>query len=140
MTWPNFISGGRGSGKTTALVEEALRNTDNPKYRGAIFAPNVFASNNIKRILDDTLRVADIPVTRRYSSTDYIFPSGAVIRVDALTGRRHQDYGGCNYQFMGFDHINEFQHGIVKYMLSRMRTFNDPEVPKPNWMFTWEEI
>lgn len=118
-----LFGGAAGPGKTECLVMEALRQIQNPQYRGILF-----------RRTFPSLEQADGLIQRShqwyptyggiYNAGKHYwkFPSGARIYFGHMMYEESKFiYQGAQYQFIGFDELTEFTKTQYLFMITRNR-------------------
>ena len=123
---PSFESGfggAKGPGKSLALLNEALRYVEHPRYAGIIFR------RTYKRLEELIERAKSIyPYvggggTWNEGHFRWSFPSGARILFRHCEHEDDKrDYQGHEYQFMGFDQLEEFTETQYTYLLAQCRS------------------
>ncbi|MBI3615030.1 MAG: hypothetical protein HY211_00765 [Candidatus Omnitrophica bacterium] len=121
-----LFGGAKGPGKTDAIVMEATRQLDHPRYRGVIFRRTY---PQLQEIMDRCHRwYSSLGGMFNSQERRWRFPSGATI---FLAHCQHEDdkynYQGHEYQFMGFDQLEQFTESQYLFLISQVRTI-DPSI------------
>ena len=119
-----IYGGAAGSGKTYALLLEALWHYDNPKFNCAIFRKNANQIRNPGGLLSESQELyRDFGGNLRESIMEWDFPSGAIIKFAHLDLERDKySWQGSQLCLIGFDELCHFSWGQFVYMLSRNRS------------------
>jgi len=117
------IYGGQaGGGKSFALLLEAMRNVDHPKYRGIIFRrtyPEIAAGGGLWDAASELYPALD-GVGKEQSRFE--FPSGAKIQFSHMQHETDKDkHYGAQYSFIAFDELITFTRKQFFFLLSRCR-------------------
>jgi len=122
--YEGLYGGAKGGGKTDALLAESSRQIEHPRYRAAIFRRE---SPRLQEIIDRSHRWF-----RRMAKWNgkgfWTFPSGA--RIHFFHCQYEQDknnHQGKEYQFLGFDQIEEFLESQYEFIKGACRT-SDPNL------------
>lgn len=121
-----LYGGSKGPGKTQALLFESTRQIGNPKYKGIIFRRTF---PKLQEIIDRA-KLFFPQVGGKWEGQEhrFRFPSGATI---AFGHCEHEDskfnYQGHEFQFMGFDQLEEFTESQFRFLLAQCRT-SDPTI------------
>ena len=117
-----LYGGAAGGGKSDAMVIEALRQVDNPNYRGIIFRKTF---PQLRELILKSLRYYKRAYpAAKYNSTEHCwsFPSGAKIYFGSMPNRdSYINYQGLSYSFIGFDELTHFSQEEYEYLISRNR-------------------
>lgn len=117
-----LYGGAAGGGKSDAMVIEALRQVDNPNYKGIIFRKTY---PQLRELILKSLRYyTNAYPQAQYNSTDHCwkFPSGARIYFGSMPhADSHLNYQGLSYAFIGFDELTHFTQEEYEYLISRNR-------------------
>ena len=117
-----LYGGAAGGGKSDAMVIEALRQVDNPNYRGIIFRKTF---PQLRELILKSLRYYKRAYpAAQYNSTEHCwsFPSGAKIYFGSMPNRdSYINYQGLSYSFIGFDELTHFSQEEYEYLISRNR-------------------
>lgn len=117
-----LYGGAAGGGKSDALLAEALRQVDNPDYRGLILRKTY---PQLSELVDRSRAIYQAAFPRaRYNGTDHAwtFPSGARIFFGSMQHTKDRtNYQGKRYDFIGFDELTHFTWEEYSYMFSRNR-------------------
>lgn len=121
---PAFESGyggAKGGGKTLAMLMEATRGIHHPRYRGIIFRRTY---PRLQEVMD---RAWDwFPSLGARWDGDghrWVFKSGAMISMRHCQNEEDKrNYHGHEYQFMGFDQLEEFSESQYLFLLAQCRS------------------
>ncbi len=114
-----------GGGKSHALLMEALRNVNNPKYRAIFFRRTTTQITNPGGLFDKAKDMyLKLPGTKVKNDTlKFIFKSGAEIKMSHLEYDKDiYNHQGAEYCLMCFDELTHFTKRQFIYMLSRNRS------------------
>ena len=117
-----LYGGAAGGGKSDALVCEALRQVNNPNYRGIIFR-KTFPQCRELIIKSHRIYKGAYPKAR-YNSTEHCwtFPSGAKIYFGSMpNSTSYLNYQGLSYSYIAFDELTHFTKDEYEYLISRNR-------------------
>ena len=121
-----LYGGAAGGGKSDAMVIEALRQVDNPNYKGIIFRKTF---PQLRELILKSLRYyTPAYPNAQYNSTDHCwkFPSGARIYFGSMPNHdSYINYQGLSYSFIGFDELTHFTQEEYEYLISRNRADGD---------------
>lgn len=117
-----LYGGAAGSGKTAALLMDALRFKDDPNYRAVYFRKNT-----------TQLQGGLWPAAKKLYSMwggepkenkmEIHFPSGAVIKFAYMELDKHKDgHQGIEYSAVYWDEFTHFDRAQVEYLMTRMRS------------------
>ena len=117
-----LYGGAAGGGKSDAIVAEALRQVDNPNYRGIIFRKSF---PQCRELIIKSLRMykAAFP-SAVYNSSQHFwrFPSGAVIYFGSMpNATSYLQYQGLSFSYIAFDELTHFTQEEYEYLISRNR-------------------
>lgn len=126
VSFEALFGGAKGPGKTDALVMEATRQIDRPRFRGIVFRRTY---PQLQEIVDRCWRwYPSMGGVFRSQERRWYFPSGASI---ALGHCQHEEdkynYQGHEYHFMGFDQLEQFTESQYQFLISQVRT-TDPGI------------
>ena len=117
-----LYGGAAGGGKSDALVIEALRQIDKPKYK-ALILRKVYPM--LGELIDKSLSYYPriCPGAKYNASTHtWRFPSGAKIIFGAMQHTQDRiKYQGQAYDFVAFDELTQFSWEEYSYLFSRNR-------------------
>ena len=120
-----LYGGAKGGGKTDALLAESSRQIHIPRYRGAIFRRE---SPRLSEIIDRSQRWFSRTAKWNEQKKLWKFPSGAIIRFFHCQYEQDKNqHQGKEYQFIGFDQIEEFTESQYDFIKGANRT-SDPEL------------
>jgi len=119
--------GAAGSGKSFALLLEALRYFEVPEYGGVIFRktfPQIDAEGGL---WDTSMKAYPVMGGTPFESSYYWkFPYGSKITFRHLQHEKNVlDWQGSQVPFIGFDELTHFSEYSVTYLLSRNRSMLD---------------
>lgn len=118
-----LYGGAAGGGKSEALVIEALRQVDKPRYKGLILRKSY---PQLAELIDKSVNYyprAFPGAKYNASSHTWTFPSGARIIFGSMN--RTEDrikYQGQSYDYIAFDELTHFTWDEYSYMFSRNRS------------------
>jgi hypothetical protein len=114
------FGGAKFGGKSLALVMEATRYTWHPRYRGIIFRRTY---PRLEELLDRAKQWYPGLGAVCTDGKDWVFPSGAKILFRHCQSEDDKRaYHGHEYQFMGFDQLEEFTQTQYVFLLGQNRT------------------
>lgn len=121
-----IYGGAAGGGKTYALLLEALRHHQNPKFGAVIYRKNSTQVRNQGGLWHESLGLYTLfNGYPRESSLEWFFPDGARVKFAHLEYERSvYDWQGSQIPFLGFDELTHFSHTQFFYMLSRNRSMS----------------
>lgn len=119
-----IFGGGAGGGKTWALLMEALRHTDNPKFGAVIFRRTYPQIERQGGMWDESSALYPYTGAKpSRSDMSWKFPSGAKVSFAHL---QHMDdiesWKGAQIPLLAFDQLEEFDERAFFYLLSRNRS------------------
>lgn len=120
-----LYGGSAGGGKSHALLMEASRNINNPKYRCIFFRRTTTQITNPGGLFDKAKDMyLRIPFTKvKNDVLKFIFKSGAEIKMSHLEYDKDiYNHQGAEYCLMCFDELTHFTKRQFVYMLSRNRS------------------
>jgi hypothetical protein len=119
-----LYGGAKGPGKTEALIFEAIRQIEHPRYRGIIFRRTF---PRLQEIIDRSHRwYPRLGGTYHSQERRWRFPSGATVAFGHVQheGDKH-DHQGHEFHFMGFDQLEEFTETQYLFLMAQIRA-TDP--------------
>ena len=117
-----FYGGAAGGGKSDALVIEALRQVDNPKYKALILRKTFPQLEDL--ILKTQNYYPKAFPKAKYNDQKHVwtFPSGAKIYFASMPHKTsYYDFQGKSYSFVGFDELTQFTEEEYLYLVGRNR-------------------
>ena len=122
-----LYGGAAGGGKSDALIAEALRQVENPCYRGLILRRTF---PQLEDLISKSTRLypAAFPGAQ-FNESKHIwrFPSGAVIIFGSIQHEADKyNYQGKPYDFIGFDELTQFTYGMYDYLAHSRNRPNGP--------------
>jgi len=116
--------GGAGPGKTFALLMEAMRHHQNPKFTATIFRRTVPEITKQGGLWDESYSL--YPYLRakpNQNSLRWEFPSGASVQFGSLQHEKDKfNYDGSQICLIGFDQLEHFTEGQFWYLWARNRS------------------
>lgn len=126
-----LMSGGRGSGKSAALLVDPLRYCGNPNFRGLILRRTMPELRELISRAQELYPQVYPGVKYQKSTHIFVFPSGARMEFgycDRLPDDLEQ-YKGQEYQWLGLDELTQWSsEEIIEKMRGSLRT-TDPSLP-----------
>ena len=116
-----LFGGSKGPGKTDCLISEALRQTDNPNYHGIILRRTF---PQLKEVLD-RVHVLYPQLKAVWNGDDkrYTFPNRSKITFGSCKDEKSkEDYQGKQFQFIGFDQLEQFTESQYNFISAQCRT------------------
>ena len=140
----NFFFGDQGSGKSTGLLIDALRNVDKSQYNAIIFKRN---RKELQCGVEQAKRWFEKhnDVWFEESASRFNFPSKAQLRFCVMDSMDEAcRHAGAIYGFMEFDEIPDIEPYGIEYLCSRTRVpqswgfnpkvvFADRKKPEKGW-------
>jgi len=122
-----LYGGAAGGGKTDALIMEALRYIEFPKYKALIMRRTF---TQLQEIIDRTREFYPLAGgDYRASEHRWYFPSGASVKMGHMANEGSEyNYQGQEYQYIAFDEACQFTVKQYLYLFSRARS-TDPRIP-----------
>lgn len=119
-----LYGGSKGGGKTDALLGEAARQTPNPNYHALLVRRNF---PKLQELIDRAHVVyAGVGAKWNGDLKRYIFPSGSYVEFGHCEHEIDKErYQGHEYQFIGFDQLEEFLESQFNFIMAQNRT-SDP--------------
>ena len=124
-----LYGGAKGGGKSFGLLFGGLRHIDKEKYRAIIFRRTY---PKLQHLIDlSKLYFSHPPLNGKYSSQTHrwTFPSGATFAFGSCKDQGSElTYQGHEYQYMGFDQLEEFTELQYLFLMAQNRT-SDKSIP-----------
>ncbi len=122
-----LYGGAKGGGKSRALVAGALRFVDKPSYKGIIFRRTY---PQLRELTDFAAKVYPLHGGKgKNNNTEWKFPSGAQVLFGHMQHEKDaENYNGIQYQYIGFDQLEQFTKHQYDTMRSCCRS-EDPTIP-----------
>lgn len=119
-----IFGGGAGSGKSWALLLEAMRNCHIGAYRAVLLRRTFPQITNPGGMWDESTNIyPHVGAEPRQSEMLWRFPSGARIEFAHLQHEKNiYDWQGAQVPFLGFDELCHFSEQQFFYLLSRNRS------------------
>lgn len=119
-----IYGGAAGGGKSYALLLEAVRHTNNPKFGAVIFRRNSTQIFSTGGLWDTSMEIySSLATPRKTPSARWIFPSGAKISFNHIENDAAlHKWQGSQIAMIGFDELTHFTRQQFFYMLSRNRS------------------
>lgn len=127
-----MYGGGAGGGKTDALLMAALQYVHVPFYRAIIFRQTYTDLILPGSIVDRSHDWLDEAPDTHWIAGElkWVFPSGASLQFGYLElPQDHLKWTGSCFQFIGFDELTAIREKHYRYLFSRLRHHDRPEVP-----------
>lgn len=126
-----LISGGRGSGKSEALIIDPLPYCTNKNFRGLVLRHTMVELRELIGRAQEIYPKIFPGVVYQKSNKIFVFPSGARIEFgycDKLPEDLEQ-YKGQEYQWLGLDELTQWHsEEVIEKMRGSLRT-TDPTIP-----------
>ena len=117
--------GAKGGGKTDAILADATRQVDHPKYKAMIFRRTF---KNLQEIIDRSHRWFQGFADWTGDKHRWTFKTGATISFSHCENEKDKyNHQGQEYHFLGFDQLEEFSESIYEFLIAQNRT-NDPSI------------
>ena len=117
-----LYGGAAGGGKSDAIVVEALRQVDNPNYRGIIFRKTY---PQCRELIIKSIRLYKQAFPKaEYNGSEHVwtFPSGAKIYFGSMpNSTSYLNYQGLSFSYIAFDELTHFTLEEYEYLISRNR-------------------
>jgi phage terminase large subunit-like protein len=126
-----LYGGAAGSGKSDALLMDALLYADIPGY-AALLLRRTYADLSLPGALMDRAHdwLGNTAARWNEQTKTWTFPSDATLTFGYLDGPRdHFRYQGAEFQKVGFDELTQFRDEQYRYLLSRLRRLALARVP-----------
>lgn len=116
-----LFGGSKGPGKTDALVMEATRQVWHPNYHGLLIRRTY---PQLQEVMDRCHQwYPSLGATWSGQERRWTFPSGATINLGSCQHEVDKyNYQGHEYQFIGFDQLEQFTESMYLYILAQIRT------------------
>jgi hypothetical protein len=116
------FGGSKGGGKSLGLIMEAIRYAGHPRYRGVIFRRDY---QRLSELIDRAHQWYPAALKAHWKGDDHawVMPGGG--RLIFRHCQHEEDkyaYNGHEYQFMGFDQLEEFSESQYRYLLAQNRS------------------
>lgn len=126
-----LFGGAKGPGKTDSILREGIRQVHIPKYRAIIFRRTY---PQLGEIIDRSFQYFR-GMGAKYSDKDiqikipaWTFPSGAKYAFGHCQHEKDKwDYQGKEFQYMGFDQLEQFTESQYLFLIAQNRT-SDPKI------------
>jgi hypothetical protein len=141
-----LLTGGRGSGKTTALLLAALQHIDVPGYSAILFR-KTYDELRLPAGIVDTIQdwvFGRDGVEWNHLTNTVLFPSKATIQFGYLDHETdYRRYRSQEFQFIGIDQAEDIRETDYRYLLSRIRRHPHFDIPirmrltssdEPSWV------
>jgi len=116
-----LFGGAKGPGKTDSLIANSMRQIEHPRYK-ALLLRRTFPK--LQEILDRAYRIfPGYGAVWQGKASRWVFPSGAAIGFGHC--QREEDkyrYQGHEYQYLGFDQVEEFTLTQYLFIMAQCRT------------------
>lgn len=118
------FGGSAGGGKSYALLMEAARHVNNPRYGAVIFRRTRKQIRNEGGLWDDSTSIyPGIGAGGSRNLLEWRWPSGSRVKLDHLQHEKDKfTWQGASIPMMGFDELTHFTESQFFYMLSRSRS------------------
>lgn len=116
-----LYGGAKGGGKSRALVAGALRYITKPTYKAIIFRRTF---PQLRELTDFAAKIYKLHKGKgKQNNTEWVFPSGAQILFGHMQHEKDaENYNGIQYQFVGFDQLEQFTKSQYDTMRSCCRS------------------
>lgn len=115
-----LFGGAKGPGKTDCLFVEGLRDVANENYKGIIFRRTY---PQLQELIGRSMKWLHNYAAWNGSDHIWRFPSHASLRFGHChRAGSEQDYQGQEFQYMGFDQLEQFNLTAYLYLLTQIRT------------------
>lgn len=106
---------------TDALIYGGLRHIDHPRYKAALFRRTF---PRLQELIDRTQRTfPQLGAKWNEQKKRWTFPSGAVYEFHHCEHENNKfDYLTTEFQYLGFDQLEEFTDTIYSFLITRVRT------------------
>lgn len=119
-----ILGGAAGGGKSYALLLEAVRHYQNPRFGGVIFRRSTVQVRNEGGLWDESMALfSQLKGHPREAMLDWEFPVGSRLKFAHLENDKTvYDWQGSQIPYIGFDELTHFTQKQFFYMLSRNRS------------------
>lgn len=116
--------GAAGGGKSFALLLEAIRHANNPRFGAVVFRKLSPQITNEGGLWDTAEKIYPLlGAQARVGTLEYRFPTGSRVTFRHLQHEKTKfDWQGAQIPFIGFDELTHFSESQFFYMLSRNRS------------------
>lgn len=119
-----IYGGAAGSGKSFALLLEALFHKDNPKFRAVIFrrtVPQIRLPGGLWDTSADVYRLVGAEANQTF--LEWTFPTGAQVKLAGMELESDRfSWQGAQLSLIAFDEVTQFSSDQFWYLLSRCRS------------------
>ena len=121
-----LYQGGKGSGKSDAILIEAIRQIDKPKYKALIIRRNY---PQLQELIDRALTIYPRVGGKWQGDLHrFTFKSGAFVSFGHCQSEIDKErYQGHEYPFIGFDQLEQFTESQFNFIVAQNRT-SDPSI------------
>ena len=118
-----MFGGAKGGGKSDCLLAEASRQVKNPNYKGIIFRRTY---PKLQELIDRSHRCFSWCAKWNGEKRRWTWPNGASVTFGHCKNESDKyNYQGHEYQFMGFDQLEEFTESQFTFLKAQCRTSDD---------------
>lgn len=115
-----MYGGAKGGGKSWALIADATRQLNNPRYKAIIFRRTY---PKLTELIDRSHFLFSSVAEWSGELKRWTFPSGATIQFAHLQHERDKyNYQGQEYHYIGFDQLEEFTESQYLFIIGQNRT------------------
>lgn len=118
-----LFGGAKGPGKTESLLVEATRQVDKANYKGIIFRRTF---PKLQELIDRSFKYFSGQAKFSGDLKRWTWPSGATVSFGHCKDEKDKyNYQGHEYQYMGFDQLEEFTETQYLFLIAQNRS-SDP--------------
>jgi predicted phage terminase large subunit-like protein len=118
-----IYGGAAGSGKSAALVMQPLLHHQNPNFGATIFRTHSTDFRKQGGLWQESFKFyTDFNARPRESFLDWIFPSGATVKLAGLTDKDMHSWQSTQIPLIEYEELTHHSDNLFWYMLSRNRS------------------